>query len=57
MIKRGGAALIVSLNWWRLVTREGIRVRIKRIKKGGGVETRKGSAVGINEDYEGGGIL
>ncbi len=42
--------LIVSINVWRLVTREGIRVRIKRIKKGGGVETRKVSRVGINED-------
>ncbi len=41
--------LIVSINVWRLVTREGIRVRIKRGKKGG-VETRKVSRVGINED-------
>ncbi len=49
MIKRGGAVLIVSINVWRLVTREGIRVRIKRIKKGG-VEIRKVSRVGINED-------
>ncbi len=28
--------LVVSIKVWRLVTREGIRVRIKRIKKGGG---------------------
>ncbi len=43
--------LIVSIKVWRLVTREGIRVQIKRIKKGGGgVETRKGIRVGINED-------
>ncbi len=45
MIKKGGAVLIVSINVWRLVTREGIRVRIKRIEKGGGVETRKGSQI------------
>ncbi len=49
MIKKGGAVLIVSVNVWRLVTREGTRVRIKRIKTGG-VETRKVSRVGINED-------
>ncbi len=34
-----GAVLIVSIKVWRLVRREDIRVRIKRIKKGGGVET------------------
>ncbi len=28
--------LVVSIKVWHLVTREGIRVRIKRIKKGGG---------------------
>ncbi len=50
MIKKGGAVLIVSIKVWRLVTREDIRVRIKRIKKGGGVETRKVIRVGINED-------
>ncbi len=46
MIKKGGAVLIVSINVWRLVRREGIRVRIKK----GGVETRKVIRVGINED-------
>ncbi len=41
MIKRGGAVLIASINVLRLVTREGIRVRIKRIKKGGGLRQER----------------
>ncbi len=36
-----GAVLVVSIKVWRLVTREGFRVRIKRIKKGGGLCDKK----------------
>ncbi len=44
--------LAVSITVWRLVTREGIRVWIKRYKKGGeeGYVTSKGITVRINED-------
>ncbi len=50
MIQKGGAVLVGSIKVWQLDTIEGIRVRITRIKKGGGYVTRKGIRVRINED-------
>ncbi len=41
MINKGGAVLIVSIKVLRLVTREGIRVRIRKIKQGVGGLSQK----------------
>ncbi len=50
--------LAVSTKVWRLVQTEGIRVRLRGLKKGGkGYVTIKGIRIRINENKEGGRLV